>query len=165
LAHVRRAQTEIQESSRQRWLARMLQKRSTRAQRAYKTVSEWKQDPAVAAVSRSLASCYYQLKTGHAAIGAHLYCIKAKDSEACKCRASSETIHHLLFKCRQWRGPRRELYRALMKAGLQEPSMAEECPEGRLLDSSKATGPLLQFLAATAAGCTENETAQAAINA
>ena len=52
-----------------------------------------------------------------------------------------------------------------MKAGLQEPSMAEECPEGRLLDSSKATGPLLQFLAATAAECTENETTQAAINA
>ena len=143
----------------------MLQKRSTRAQRAYRTVSEWKQDPAVAATSRSLASCCYQLKTGHAAIGAHLYCIKAKDSKACKCGASSETVHHLLFECRQWQGPRRELYRALRKAELQELSMTEECPEGRLLDSSKATGPLLQFLAATAAGCTENETAQAAINA
>ena len=42
--------------------------------------------------------------------------------------------------------------------------MAEECPEGRLLDSSKATGPLLQFLAVTAAGCAENKMAKTAIN-
>jgi len=39
--------------------------------------------------------------------------------------------------------------------------MAEVCPEGRLMGSSRATKPLLQFLADTAVGRAAGEAAQA----
>ncbi|OKP10339.1 hypothetical protein PENSUB_4256 [Penicillium subrubescens] len=54
------------------------------------------------ASSKPLATRFFQLKSGHAAIGAHLHRIHARDSPACeKGDAPAETVHHVLFECRE----------------------------------------------------------------
>ena len=65
---------------------------------------------------------------------------------------SRETIHHLLFECREWRHQRNRLYKDLETDGVMRPTTAEEYPQGRLLGEPKATRALLQFLASTSIG-------------
>ncbi|KAL2008088.1 hypothetical protein VTN00DRAFT_8070 [Thermoascus crustaceus] len=148
---------------RQNWLTRALARRPREAQRAYRAYQGWKQDPVAAAAPKKIVSRYYQLKTGHAAIGTYLKRIRAQESEACRgCQAPKESIHHLLFECRQWRRQRGTLYQALDRAGVARPTAAEDHPEGRLLGDPKATKALLQFLADTTVGCPPGDLAQAA---
>jgi hypothetical protein len=117
----------------------------------------------IARAPKKVACRYYQLKTGHAAIGAFLQRIRARDDSSCQwCQAPRETVRHLLFECRQWCSQRRTLYRALARARVQSPTAAEDCPEGRLFGDPKATGPLLEFLATTVVGCPQDEAVQAA---
>ncbi|EED23124.1 hypothetical protein TSTA_065770 [Talaromyces stipitatus ATCC 10500] len=107
----------------------------------------WGQDKAAARAPKRLASRYYQLKTGHAPIGAYLHRIQARDSPECKaCGALRETVSHILFECRGRHKARRELYRGLAKAGVPLPTAAEDNPEARLLSEPKATIALLQFV-------------------
>jgi hypothetical protein len=90
------------------------------------------------------------LKSGHAAIGAHLHRIHAREGPACeRGDTPTETVHHVLFECRAWQHQRAQLYRALDRAGVARPSAAEDCPEGRLLGEPKATAAILQFLSTT----------------
>ena len=77
LAHVRRAQTEVREAHRQDWLSNALRNKASECRCRYRAQNDWRQDSAIAAALRRLACCYVQLKSGHAAIGAHLTRIKA----------------------------------------------------------------------------------------
>jgi hypothetical protein len=132
----------------------MLGRRALEAQRAYRVHPGWKQDPIVAAAPKKIASRYYQLKAGHAAIGTFLKRTNARDSEACQgCQAPKESVHHLLFECREWRRQREGLYKALREAKVALPSRAEDHPEGRLLGDQRASKALLQFLRDTRVGC------------
>jgi ribonuclease HI len=159
LAHVNRACTEIVRTQRQQWLTKMLGRRTLEAQRAYRAQTGWKQDPIIAAAPKKIASRYYQLKVGHAAIRTFLKGIRVQDSEACRgCQAPKESVHHLLFECREWRRQREDLYKALRKAKVALPSMAEDHPEGRLLGDPRASKALLQFLRDTRVGCLPEST-------
>jgi RNase H len=150
LAFTRRARTEAIQARKQSWLQRALAKRSQRGQRSYRPQKGWQLDPSAARATKQLASRYYQLKTGHAALGSYLHQVQARDSPACQgCREPRETVHHVLFECRVWRHQRAALYRALDRVGITRPSAAEDCPEGRLLGEPKATNAVLQFLATT----------------
>jgi hypothetical protein len=153
LAYTHRARTEVARTQRQQWLTKALGRCSLRAQRAYRALPGWKLDPALAAAPKGLASCYYQLKTGHIAIGAYLRKVQAQESGVCRgCQAPSETVYHLLFECREWRRQRGALYRALGKAKVALPTVAEDHPEGRLLGDPRATKAVLQFLTDTTIG-------------
>uniref|UniRef100_A0A093UZH7 Putative F-box protein n=1 Tax=Talaromyces marneffei PM1 TaxID=1077442 RepID=A0A093UZH7_TALMA len=108
----------------------------------------WGLDRTAAKAPKRVASCYYQLKTGHAPIGTYLHRIKARDSLECRaCGELRETISHIIFECRGRRGPRRILYKGLADAGVPLPIAAEDAPEARLFSEPKATTALLQFVA------------------
>ncbi|EYE96687.1 uncharacterized protein EURHEDRAFT_410473 [Aspergillus ruber CBS 135680] len=99
---------------------------------------------------KHLASRYFQLKSGHAAIGAYLHWIRVQEDATCEgCSISRETTHHLLFECREWRHQRNRLYKDLETDRVMRPTTAEEYPQGRLLGEPEATRALLQFLAST----------------
>ncbi|KAL2005121.1 hypothetical protein VTN00DRAFT_2971 [Thermoascus crustaceus] len=146
-----------------RQLSGRQQRPSGEGLRAYRAQPGWKQDPVAAAAPKKIASRYYQLKTGHEAIGTYLQKIQVRDSEACQgCQAPKESVYHLLFECREWQKQRRALYRALTRARVALPTTTEGHPEGRLLGDPKATKAILQFLADTTVGCPLGETARAA---
>ena len=148
------------------WLARELAQRPQQAQRTYRPSRGWQLDPIAAAAPKNLASRLFQLKTGHATIGTYLHRIQARDKATCQgCGTPNETVHRLLFECRQWRCQRSKLYRALERVGVARPIAAEDHPEGRLLGEPKATRPLLEFLSVTdvalPTGHTQHTTEQA----
>jgi ribonuclease HI len=158
IAYTNRARTETTRARRQQWLTKALGCRSLEAQRAYQAQPGWKLDPIAAAAPKRIASRYYQLKVGHAAIGAYLQKIQARDSGACQwCQAPSETVYHLLFECREWRRQREALYKALKRAKVALPTAAEEYPEGRILGDPRATKAILQFLNDTKVGTPRGE--------
>ncbi len=162
LAYTRRICTEAMKQTRQRWLTTALAKRSAAQQRTYRVRSGWQLDPATAKASKVVASRYYQLKAGHAAIGTHLHRIRRRGSATCRgCQAPRESVKHLLFECRQWRRPREVMYGTLRKEKLAIPTIHEEHPEGRLLAEPKATPAVLRFLQDTTVGCSSRELAQA----
>ena len=153
LAYTYRTRTEVARAQRQQWLTKALGRRSLAAQRAYRALPGWKLDPTVAAAPKRIASRYYQLKVGHAAIGAYLKKVQAQESGTCRgCHAPSETVYHLLFECREWRRQRGALYTALEKAKVALPTAAEDHPEGRILGDPRATKAILQFLTNTTVG-------------
>jgi len=146
LAFACRARTEAITTQRQRWLTKELGQRSQQGQRIYRPQKNWRLDPAAAMAPKHLASRYFQLKSGHAAIGAHLHRIRVQEDATCEgCGISRETIHHLLFECREWRHQRNRLYKDLETDGVMRPTTAEEYPQGRLLGEPKATRAVLQI--------------------
>jgi len=150
LAFACRAGTEAITTQRQRWLTKKLSQRFQQSQRVYRPQKNWQLDPTAAAAPKHLASRHFQLKSGHAAIGAHLHQIQAQGDATCiDCGLSRKTIHHLLFECRKWRLQQNKLYKNLELDGVMRPTAAEEHPQGRLLGEPKVTKALLQFLAST----------------
>ena len=150
LAFACRARTEAITTQKQRWLTKELSQRSQQGQRIYRPQKNWQLNPIAAVARKHLASRYFQLKSGHAAIGVYLQQIKAQEDATCRdCGSSRETIHHLLFECQKWRQQRNKLYRDLELDGAMRPTAAEEHPQGRLLGEPRATKALLQFLAST----------------
>lgn len=77
LAFACRARTEAVTIQKQRWLTKELGQRSQQGQRIYRPQKNWRLDPTAAVAPKHLTSRYFQLKTGHAAIGAHLHRIQA----------------------------------------------------------------------------------------
>jgi hypothetical protein len=117
--------------------------------RHYWAQQGWKQDPILAAASKELASRFYQLKSGHAAIGPYLQGIGARESKRCQgCQAPEESVRHLLLECREWQRARENMTKALRKAGVNMPS-AENAPEERLLGDYRATKAILAETTAT----------------
>ncbi|KAJ5527903.1 hypothetical protein N7513_012062 [Penicillium frequentans] len=104
LAFVHRSCTENTRDRKQAWLARALAKRARNQQRAYRPNRGWRMDPVASQATKPLATRYFQLKSGHAAIGAHLHHIHARESPACnQGDAPAQTVHHALFECRAWK--------------------------------------------------------------
>jgi Reverse transcriptase-like len=152
LAYVRRAGTEARREEGKKWLNAAMAHKPLRARRAYRVTEGFKQDPTAAAAPNPTASRYYQLKTGHAAVGSYLHKIKAQEDQACQwCRAPHETANHLLFECREWRVQRKTLQGDLIRARVQY-TAAGEVPGGRLFADQKATKALLTFIATTGVG-------------
>jgi ribonuclease HI len=150
LAFINRTCTENIQNHKQAWLAQECAKRSRYKQRTYRPYRGWALDPVASRALKPLATRFFQLKSGHAAIGAHLHRIHAREGPACeRGDTPTETVHHVLFECRAWQHQRAQLYRALDRAGVARPSAAEDCPEGRLLGEPKATAAILQFLSTT----------------
>lgn len=80
----------------------------------------------------------------------YLHWIQAREEATCQgCGTPNETVHHLLFECRQWRCQRSKFYGALERVGVASPVATEDHPEGRLLGEPKAMKPLLEFLSVT----------------
>ena len=162
IAYVNRARTEAVKARKQQWLAEALRNRVRTAQAHYRAQRGWKQDPVLAAAPKKLASRFYQLKSGHAAVGPYLQRIGARESEVCQgCRAPKESVRHLLLECREWRRPRRAMFKALRKAGVDLP-LAEGSPEERLLGDPRATKAVLNFLANTTVACPQGTEREAA---
>ena len=150
LAFAHRARTEAITAQKQRWLTRKLSQQPQQGRPTYRPLRNWWIDPLVAVAPKHLASCYLQLKSGHAAIGTYLHWIQAQEDVTCQgCGSSKETVHHLLFECRQWRHQRNKLYKDLETGRVVRPTTAEEYPQGRILGEPKATKAVLQFLAST----------------
>lgn len=150
LAFSHRAQMEAIAPQKQRWLARNLSQRPQQGWPTYRSERNWQLDPLAAVAAKHLASRYFQLKTGHAAIGAYLHQIQAQEDATCRgCGSSKETVHHFLFDCRRWQHQRNKLYEYFETERVMIPTTAEECPQGRLLGEPRATRVLLQFLAST----------------
>ena len=153
LAYIRRANTEAKVRQRGDWLRRAVGRRTAGGQGAYQLPKRWGLDPVVAGTPKGTARRYYQLKVGHAAIGAYLHRIQARDSPACQwCQAPRETVYHALFECRYWRRQRDAFYRELSHRGVQAPTAAEDSPEQRLFRDRHALNALLEFLKATSIG-------------
>ena len=103
LAHIRRVQIEIREAYRQDWLSNALKNKASEHRHRYKTQNNWRQDSAITTAFRKLVCHYVQLKSDHAAIEAHLACIKAWNSSACThYKIMNESVYYVLLKCREW---------------------------------------------------------------
>ncbi|OJJ81116.1 uncharacterized protein ASPGLDRAFT_60433 [Aspergillus glaucus CBS 516.65] len=163
LAFAGRARTEAIAAQKQRWPARKLGQQSQQGRRTYRPQRNWRLDPSAAVAPKHLASRYFQLKSGHAAIGTYLHWIQAQEDATCQgCGSSRETVHHLLFECRQWQHQRNRLYKDLEADGVMRPTIAEEHPQGRLLGEPRATRALLQSLANTSIGLPQGHLQRAA---
>ena len=77
LAYVRRACTETRRKAVEDWACENAVQGAYQRGRAYRMPRGWGIDKVAAKAPKRLASRYYQLKTGHAPIGAYLYRIKA----------------------------------------------------------------------------------------
>lgn len=68
----------------------------------------------IAIAKKSVAAGYLQLRSGHAVIGIHLFRIdKVEDAQCWWCSGSSQTVAHLLLRCRKWRRQRDCMMRGL----------------------------------------------------
>jgi ribonuclease HI len=162
IAYTNRVCTEVVKARRQQWLSKMLGNGDRAARGHYRAQRGWKQDPILAAAPKKLASRFYQLKSGHAAIGPYLQRIEARDSKRCQgCQAPEESVRHLLLECREWRRPREKMLKALRKAGVDAPA-AVDTPEKRLLGNPRATKAILGFLAETTVACPQGGEREAA---
>jgi hypothetical protein len=84
MAYTNRVCTEVVKARKQQWLTKMLGNRARAARGHYRAQWGWKQDPVLAAAPKKLASRFYQLKPGHAAIRPYLQRIGARESKRCQ---------------------------------------------------------------------------------
>ncbi len=102
------------------------------------------------------ASRFYQLKTGHGAIGTFLNRIGAVESAECWwCRNREQSALHLYTSCQKCRKERRVLSRSLGKVGIQWQRRPEKKWLAELLANERAVGPLLVYLQYTEVGSRE----------
>jgi len=70
----------------------------------------------IANAKKSVAARYLQLKSGHAVTGAHLLGIgKVEDAQCWWCGRSSQTIAHLLLRCRKRRRQRDSMMQVMRR--------------------------------------------------
>ena len=105
---------------------------------------------ALGRVRKEIASRYYQLLSGHAAVGEHLMRVGQAPNNLCFWCGSGEkqSRHHLLVKCRRW-GPeiRKMWQRAKAESGWGgAPSVR------RLFRDEKNVKAILEFLKGTKVG-------------
>jgi hypothetical protein len=95
LAFTHRVHTEELKASKKSWLARKWSQAPQRAKQAYRVFKNWQLD---ALSPRRLVSHYYQLKTGHAAIGTYLHASRSRRKQparAVKPRGKPFLIYYL----------------------------------------------------------------------
>ena len=98
---------------------------------------------------KELASRFYQLASGHAAVAEHLMRIGQADSDTCFWCGSGErqTRHHLFIKCRRWMPEIRKLWQKV-RAETGE----RRAPSVRKLFGGRNTKAILEFLEGTKVG-------------
>lgn len=103
-----------------------------------------------------MVSRYYQLLSGHAAIGSFHYdrmtgLLRRESSECQWCGAGArESHHHIFAECKAWVQQRRRLWERVAKdCGWRRP----RAPAVRKLWNEGATEAVLEFLKDTRAGC------------
>ena len=102
---------------------------------------------------KHIASRYYQLLSGHAAIGSYLKDkIRKIDNDSCWwCGGvKRQTRHHLFTECKAWMPQTRKLWKDIGRAhGWRHP----RAPSGKWLWKEKSTEAVLTFLKSTRVGC------------
>ena len=108
-------------------------------------------------VPKSIASRYYQLLSGHAAIGPYLKdsIHRTGDDRCWWCGGGrQQTRHHLFTECRAWMPQIRRLWKDTGKAQEWKHPRA---PSGKWLWKKKSTEAVLAFLRDTRVGCVRVE--------
>ena len=109
-------------------------------------------DKDIANATKSVAARYLQLKSGHAITGAHLLRIgKVEDAKCWWCGGSSQTVAHLLLRCRKWRRQRDLLLRE-MRAEEIVISARRDQADLESLFRDVATKEVLRFIENTEVG-------------
>lgn len=92
-------------------------------------------------LNRTQHSLLVQLRTGHIGLNMHLHRIGCVDDPTCPaCKASEETVHHLIFECPAYQHERHQL-RATLRRGANSLRL--------MVTNPKAALKLLSFLNAT----------------
>ena len=152
LSHLARVATENRSRTTARWISDHV-----RPERRYKPpAGTGLRRRALGRVRKSLASRYYQLLAGHAAIGSFLHerMTGPLHLETNECRwcatGKRESRHHLFTECEAWRPQIRRLWRRIGKdCGWKHP----RAPAVRKLWRKEATEAVLEFLEDTRVGC------------
>lgn len=106
----------------------------------------------VANAKKSYAARYLQLRSGHAITGAHLPRIgKVEDAQCWWCGGSSQTVAHLLLRCRKWRRQRDSMMRR-MRAEEVIISARRDRADLESLFRDEATKEVLRFIGNTEVG-------------
>lgn len=121
-------------------------------ERRYRPPAGGKIRPELRKERKELASRYYQLQSGHTAIGTYLRRIRKTDTDKCWwCHSGKrQSRHHLFFRCRRWASEGRKMWREVGKACEWKHPRA---PSARtLFRESRATPAVLGFLRQTRVG-------------
>jgi hypothetical protein len=106
----------------------------------------------MAKAKKSVAARYLQLKSGHAITGAHLLRIgKVEDAQCWWCGGSSQTVAHLLLRCRKWRRQRDSMMRG-MRAERVTISARRDSADLENLFGETAAEEVLRFIGNTEVG-------------
>lgn len=106
----------------------------------------------IANAKKSVAARYLQLKSGHAITGAHLLRIgKVEDAKCWWCGGSSQTVAHLLLRCRKWRRQRDSLLRGMRAEEIVISSRRDQADLESLF-RDVATRAVLRFIGNTEVG-------------
>lgn len=106
----------------------------------------------IANAKKAVAARYLQLRSGRAVTGAHLQRIgKVEDAQCWWCGGSSQTVAHLLLRCRKWRRQRDSLLRG-MRAEEIVISARRDRADLESLFSDEATKEVLRFIGNTEVG-------------
>lgn len=106
----------------------------------------------MAKAKKRVAARYLQLESGHAVTGAHLLRFgKVEDAQCWWCGGSSQTVAHLLLRCRKWRRQRDSMMRG-MRAERIFISARRDGADLESLYGEEATKAVLQFIGNTEVG-------------
>ena len=153
LTHVRRRITQEKRSQIHNWHRQKTLERESNRRGFYIPFVKSQIHPLLGQTRKFYASRFYQLKTGHGAIGTFLKRIGAVESAKCWwCRNSEQSALHLCTSCRKWRKERRVLKKSLDKVGIQWQRRPEKKWLAELLANEQAIGPLLVYLQDTEVG-------------
>ena len=156
LTHVRRQITEEKQSQVRTWHGQKTLERERNRRGFYIPSVKSQIHPLLGQARKCYASRFYQLKTGHGAIGTFLKRIGAVESAECWwCGNREQSDLHLYTSCRKWRKERRVLKKRLAKIGIQWQSRPETKWLAELLANEQAVGPLLVYLQGTEVGSRE----------
>ena len=145
LSHLTRVTTEARANATREWI----RARSGRHRR-YRPPKGGKMRKELGKTHKELASRFYQLLSGHAAVGEHLQRVGQADSDRCFWCGSGarQTRHHLFIVCRRWTPEIRKLWQRV-RAETGEggaPSIR------RLFRNEKNVKAILEFLDKTKVG-------------
>ncbi len=151
--HLKSQITEAKKSQLWTWYEQKIKERESRKSGFYVPSFKAEMDLLLGNTKKFYALRFYQLKTGHGAIGTFLSRIRAIEAAECWwCGAAEQSVMHLYTKCRKWRVKRRTLRKNLRKAGVEWQRRPEKRWLAQLLADRHAVGPLLEILENTEVG-------------
>lgn len=119
LAHVKRQIMEERKLQIYMWYEQKARERESFKRGFYIPCLKTQIHPLLGKTKKLYASRFYQLKTGHGAIGTFLERIGKLESAECSwCGEAEQSVIHLYTKCRKWRTQRLTLRKDLGKIGI-----------------------------------------------